>query len=92
MYILNYLDRNNLAATKLTNIQESLIHSETKLESCISILYAGYSRFPDPLSPGETGDSRSRDTGAVQHDPRQAEMACHVHLLGEGGLGCHIGC
>lgn len=43
MYILNYLDRNNIAAAKLANIQEDLSLSETEFQSCISILYAGYS-------------------------------------------------
>lgn len=43
MYILNYLDRNNIAAAKLANIQEDLGLSETEFQSCISILYAGYS-------------------------------------------------
>ncbi|KAL4899823.1 hypothetical protein BDW74DRAFT_188855 [Aspergillus multicolor] len=42
MYILNYLDRNNIAAAKLANIQEDLDLSETEFQSCISILYAGY--------------------------------------------------
>lgn len=43
MYIMNYLDRNNIAAAKLANIQEDLGLSETEFQSCISILYAGYS-------------------------------------------------
>lgn len=43
MYIVNYLDRNNIAAAKLANIQEDLGLSETEFQSCISILYAGYS-------------------------------------------------
>ncbi|KAL4880354.1 major facilitator superfamily domain-containing protein [Aspergillus karnatakaensis] len=42
MYILNYLDRNNIAAAKLANIERDLSLSETEFQSCISILYAGY--------------------------------------------------
>ncbi|KAL4795789.1 major facilitator superfamily domain-containing protein [Aspergillus venezuelensis] len=42
MYILNYLDRNNIAAAKLANFQDDLDLSETEFQSYISILYAGY--------------------------------------------------
>lgn len=43
MYILNYLDRNNIASAKLANIEEDLNMTPTEYQSCISILFAGYS-------------------------------------------------
>jgi hypothetical protein len=43
MYILNYLDRNNIASAKLANIMEDLHLTPTEYQSCISILFAGYS-------------------------------------------------
>lgn len=43
MYILNYLDRNNIASAKLANITEDLDLTPTEYQSCISILFAGYS-------------------------------------------------
>lgn len=43
MYILNYLDRNNIASAKLANISEDLDLTPTEYQSCISILFAGYS-------------------------------------------------
>ncbi|KAJ4359378.1 hypothetical protein N0V95_002208 [Ascochyta clinopodiicola] len=43
MYILNYLDRNNIASAKLANIMEDLDLSETEYQTCVSILFVGYS-------------------------------------------------
>ncbi|OQV11025.1 hypothetical protein CLAIMM_14931 [Cladophialophora immunda] len=42
MFILNYLDRMNIAAAKLAGIMEDLEMSSVQYQSCISILYAGY--------------------------------------------------
>lgn len=44
MYILNYLDRNNIASAKLANIEEELGLTPTEYQSCVSILFAGYSK------------------------------------------------
>lgn len=49
MYILNYLDRNNIASAKLANISEDLDLTPTEYQSCISILFAGYSKWSIPL-------------------------------------------
>ena len=45
-YILNYLDRNNIASAKLANIEHDLNLSPTEYQSSVSILFAGYSRSP----------------------------------------------
>lgn len=42
-YILNYLDRNNIASAKLASIMEDLHLSETQYQTCVSILFVGYS-------------------------------------------------
>ncbi|RSL99970.1 hypothetical protein CDV31_011951 [Fusarium ambrosium] len=42
MYILNYLDRNNIASEKLAGIMEDLDLSDTEYQSCVSILFVGY--------------------------------------------------
>ena len=42
LYIMNYLDRNNLAAARLKGLQEDLSLSDTQYASCLSILYVGY--------------------------------------------------
>lgn len=44
MYILNYLDRNNIASTQLARISTDLHLTETQYQSCISILFVGYSK------------------------------------------------
>ncbi|KAL1877880.1 hypothetical protein Daus18300_002233 [Diaporthe australafricana] len=42
MYILNYIDRNNIAAAKLAGLEEDLGLSSTEYETAVSILFVGY--------------------------------------------------
>lgn len=39
----NYLDRNNIASAKLANIMEDLNLINTEYQTCVSILFVGYS-------------------------------------------------
>lgn len=42
MYIMNYLDRNNIAAVRLAGLQDELNLSSTEYQTVISILFVGY--------------------------------------------------
>ncbi|CAG7940037.1 unnamed protein product [Penicillium salamii] len=42
MYIMNYLDRQNIAAAKLANIEQDLKMTDVQYQTCISILFVGY--------------------------------------------------
>ena len=42
IYIMNYLDRNNIATARLGGLQEDLGISNTQYSTCLSILYVGY--------------------------------------------------
>ncbi|GAP88183.1 putative nicotinamide mononucleotide permease [Rosellinia necatrix] len=42
MYILNYLDRQNLASARLAGIEEELGLHGVQYETCVSILFVGY--------------------------------------------------
>ena len=42
IYIMNYLDRNNIAAAKLRGLEEDLSLTESQYQTCLSILYVGY--------------------------------------------------
>ncbi|KAF2175003.1 MFS general substrate transporter [Zopfia rhizophila CBS 207.26] len=42
IYIMNYLDRNNIAAARLGGLQEDLNINNTQYATCLSILYVGY--------------------------------------------------
>lgn len=42
IYIMNYLDRNNIAAARLKGLQADLGLADTQYETCLSILYVGY--------------------------------------------------
>jgi hypothetical protein len=48
LYILNYLDRQNIAAAKLAGIEKDLGLSLTQYQTCVSILFAGYIAFQIP--------------------------------------------
>lgn len=43
MYVLNYLDRQNIASARLAGLPEDLSLSETQYQTCVSILFVGYS-------------------------------------------------
>ncbi|OJJ62453.1 hypothetical protein ASPSYDRAFT_55316 [Aspergillus sydowii CBS 593.65] len=42
IYIMNYLDRNNMAAARLKGLQEDLNMVYSEYATCLSILYVGY--------------------------------------------------
>lgn len=42
IYILNYIDRNNIAALRLAGIEEDLNLVGTQYQTCVSILFVGY--------------------------------------------------
>lgn len=48
LYILNYIDRQNLAAAKLQGIMEDLNMNEQQFATAISILFVGYLPFQIP--------------------------------------------
>ncbi|GAM41942.1 tartrate transporter [Talaromyces pinophilus] len=42
IYIMNYLDRNNMSAARLKGLQKDLNLTNTQYATCLSILYVGY--------------------------------------------------
>ncbi|KAI9154700.1 MFS transporter cpaT [Paramyrothecium foliicola] len=42
IYIMNYLDRNNIAAARLRGLEADLQLNDTQYATCLSILYVGY--------------------------------------------------
>lgn len=42
MYVLNYLDRQNIASARLANIEEDLNLSDVDYQTAVSVLFAGY--------------------------------------------------
>lgn len=42
IYIMNYLDRNNIAAARLKGLQDDLKLNNNEYSTCLSILYVGY--------------------------------------------------
>jgi MFS family permease len=42
IYVMNYLDRNNIAAAKLRGLEADLHLNQQQYQTCLSILYVGY--------------------------------------------------
>lgn len=42
MYIMNYLDRQNIAAAKHADIEKDLKMTDVQYQTCVSILFVGY--------------------------------------------------
>ncbi|KAI1454136.1 major facilitator superfamily domain-containing protein [Annulohypoxylon moriforme] len=42
MYLLNYIDRNNIASARLGGLEEDLNLKGTQYQTCVSILFVGY--------------------------------------------------
>jgi MFS family permease len=50
IYILNYLDRNNIASARLGGLEKDIGLKGTEYQTCISILFVGYILFQIPLN------------------------------------------
>lgn len=50
MYILNYLDRQNIASAKLAGLVQDLNMTSVQYQTAVSLLFAGYSMLPQLLS------------------------------------------
>lgn len=46
MYILNYLDRQNIASARLADIEKDLNLTDVNYQTAVSILFVGYSKCP----------------------------------------------
>ena len=52
MYIMNYLDRQNITAAKLVDIDKDLRLSDVQYQTCISLLFVGYSKSASRWAAG----------------------------------------
>lgn len=91
MYILNYLDRQNIAASKLANIMEDLEMSVTQYNTCVSILFVGYSESDPRTFDNFLLSVRSLDAGSLKSHRQQDPVSGPLHLCGSGTLGRGIG-
>lgn len=79
IYILNYLDRNNIAAARLRGLQEDLQLSNTEYSTCLSILYVGYILMQVSAPLNSAGVSILILAGPLQHDHQQDLSTFMVH-------------
>lgn len=93
MYILNYLDRNNIASAKLANISEDLDLTPTEYQSCISILFVGYSECFMPPHKFRTIliVRHSPNDGAFEYDAGKVQVAWSLHMYCNVHMGRNIG-
>ena len=90
MYIMNYLDRQNIAAAKLADIDKDLRLSDVQYQTCISLLFVGYSKSASrwvASSIFQLTSPNSPHAGSLQHHCRESQVPRHLHLRGYGCLG-----
>lgn len=94
-YILNYLDRQNIAAARLAGIMEDLGLTITEYNTVVSVLFAGYSKaFPHQNLPEAmilTTVLHSSHASPIQPLGLQDSLPSRLHLLRRRPLGRHLG-
>lgn len=91
LYILNYIDRQNLAAAKLQGIMEDLNMTTQEFATAISILFVGYLPFQIPSNMIITKISRP---GMCKFTLMFQQAAANLlrHLRCRHHLGLHFRC
>lgn len=89
MYIMNFLDRQNIAAAKLADIDVDLGLSDVEYQTCVSILFVGYSKLAS-CSVLISLICGSFDAGSFKHHCWQSQISCCLHLSSNGCLGYHL--
>ena len=89
MYILNYLDRQNIASARLAGLTEDLSLSTTQYQTCVSILFVGYSKRSCPYSLSHANLSSSH-AGSIQYDSRSYQISWCIYQFGHGSVGCRL--
>jgi hypothetical protein len=90
LYILNYIDRQNLAAAKLQGIMEDLNMTNQQFATAISILFVGYLPFQ---LPSNLIISRLTRPGLCEFNASPGtlkQVADHRHLLRLYDMGHHL--
>lgn len=91
-YVLNYLDRQNIAAAKLAGVMEDLGLSITQYNTVVSVLFAGYSKSARGVLALHLAfaDLESHHAGPFQSPSVQDPVSRPLHLLGRRCLGCDL--
>ena len=55
MYVLNYLDRQNIASARLAGLPDDLGLNDSQYQTCVSILFVGYSKSMSPFMTLDSG-------------------------------------
>jgi hypothetical protein len=89
MYVLNYLDRQNIASARLAGLPEDLNLSQTQYKTCVSILFVGYSEStPLTYQVNTLLTVGSLDASSFEHGTRTDQMAWRLHQCRNGDVGC----
>lgn len=86
MYWLNYLDRNAIALARLDDLEEDLNISDTQYQTCVSILFVGYSTCFVPSVGYAADGEHSHRSGAIEYAPHPSPP-----FLVHGGLHGSLG-
>lgn len=92
IYIMNYLDRNNIAAARLKGLQDDLKMDYPQYATCLSILYVGYILMQVRASTEATAFSYPDNVYALGpqqhlHQPHRASEPVHCRRHAAVGAG-----
>lgn len=90
LYVLNYIDRQNLAAAKLQGIMEDLDMTTQQFATAISILFVGYLPFQLPSNLIISRLTRPGLCGCPQISVQDQQLT-NRYLLRVYDLGIHLG-
>jgi len=71
MYILNYLDRNNIASARLAGLETDLALTSSQYETSVSILFVGYLLMQSKSDLDDTLYVCANNTSSFQLVPEQ---------------------
>lgn len=90
MYILNYLDRNNIASARLAGLETDLALTSSQYETSVSILFVGYLLMQSKSGHHDFTEFHSDGTSPFQSFPQQNRQTCFVSPSSDVCLGCHL--
>lgn len=90
MYILNYLDRNNIASARLAGLETDLALTSSQYETSVSILFVGYLLMQSKSGCHNTTCLHSNITSPFQSFPQQNWQTCSISPSSDVRLGRHL--
>lgn len=90
MYILNYLDRNNIASARLAGLETDLALTSSQYETSVSILFVGYLLMQSKSGCHGPTSFHAKDNSSFQSVSQQDWQTRSISPSGDVHLGSHL--